>query len=176
MTQDTKCECISFVGIATAGKSTLAPMLAERRGWEWMDTDKLIESYYGRPLQEIVDEMGVPKFKECEERIVADLGASRCIIATGGSVVYGPKAVERLKLLGPVVYLEISPETFVERLEASAARGFCQPEGMTILDVYNERQPLYEGASDLAVRTDLSGPEDCIEQIVQWLEARNEKK
>ncbi|GKT29202.1 Shikimate kinase/gluconokinase like protein, partial [Aduncisulcus paluster] len=113
-----------------------------------MDTDAVIESYYGRPLQDIVDHLGVPEFRKTEEYIVSGLGVIRTVVSTGGSVIYGPKAMERLKSLGPVIYLRISSETCRQRGGCGTNRGLAIVPGQSLDNLYEERIPLYEGYAD----------------------------
>ncbi|WP_415714175.1 homoserine kinase [Maridesulfovibrio sp.] len=163
---------VILIGMAGAGKSTLAPLLAEKLGWEHMDTDSVIEGYYGRRLQGIVDHLGVPEFRRAEEYIISGLGVFRTVISTGGSVVYGPKAMERLKLLGPVIYLRISSETCLSRVGSGDDRGLAISPGQSLECLYNERIPLYEKYADFAVDTDALSPEESVVKIYNWLKSK----
>ena len=46
--------CVSLIGMAGAGKSTLASLLAGRLGWASLDTDRLIEATCGEKLPDIL--------------------------------------------------------------------------------------------------------------------------
>lgn len=164
--------CVSLIGIAGAGKSTLAPLLARSLSWPHMDTDRLLEAYMAAPLQEIYDKTGREGFMTLEEQTVASLAASRMVLSTGGSVVYSPKAVARLRLLGPVIWLRIALPTFLGRVGRADDRGFVRRSGLELPDVYAERQPLYAQASDFAVDTDRATPEECVRAMMGWLTAR----
>ncbi|WP_432738012.1 homoserine kinase [Maridesulfovibrio sp. FT414] len=163
---------VVLIGMAGAGKSTLAPLLAGKLGWEYIDTDDVIESYYGRPLQDTVDRLGVPEFRKAEEYILSSLGVVRTVVSTGGSVVYGPKAMERLKGLGPVIYLRMGLETCLKRVGGGEGRGLARMPGQTLEDLFAERMPLYEGYADFAVDTDMCSPEECAELVYQWLKSK----
>jgi len=156
-----------LIGMAGAGKSTLGAILARRLGFAHIDTDRLIEATIGRNLQDIVDEMGVPDFLRVEEDVVAKLCVRRCVISTGGSVVYGPRAVKKLRDSGPVVFLRIGLPAFLERVGAAKGRGFARAPGKTMEDVYAERQPLYREAAEFTVDTDCMGPDECAEFILR---------
>ncbi|WP_319762311.1 homoserine kinase [Maridesulfovibrio sp.] len=163
---------VILIGMAGAGKSTLAPLLAEKLGWEHMDTDSVIEGYYGSPLQSIVDHLGVEEFRKSEEYIVSGIGVFRMVVSTGGSVVYGPKAMERLKLLGPVIYLRISSETCLNRVGQGEDRGLAIIPGQSLDELYKERIPLYEQYADFIVDTDRCSPEECADQVLKWLKSK----
>ena len=162
--------CISLVGMAGAGKSTLGPLLARRLGWAFVDTDRLMEAYWGQPLQAIYDSVGHAKFLEMESYQIRTLGLSRTVVATGGSVVYDPKAVDRLRLLGRVVFLRVGLDTFLQRVGDAKGRALARPEGKSMEDVFNERQPLYEAAADITVDTDRQPPEDCLRRVLGSLD------
>ncbi|GAB7021989.1 homoserine kinase [Salidesulfovibrio brasiliensis] len=162
--------CITLIGMAGAGKSTLAPLLAKALGWVHMDTDRHLEAFYGRPLQDIYDTYGHEEFLRIEERLVSEISLFRTVISTGGSVVYGAEAVTRLKELGPVVFLEIDAETFQKRVGDAEGRGLAVAPGKTMLDVFEERQPLYREAADVIVRTDRCTPDECVQEILEQVD------
>ena len=160
--------CLTLIGIAGAGKSTLGAMLAERLGWANADTDRLLEAYYALPLQNLLDESGLEHFKELEEHLVCTLQLSRTVVSTGGSVVYSERAVRHLKAMGPVIHLSIAPETCSARVGDGNGRGLCIGD-KTHADLYRERQPLYEAAADFTVHTDQHSPAQCLDLIMDWL-------
>ncbi|HBE94497.1 MAG TPA: shikimate kinase [Desulfovibrio sp.] len=162
--------CLSLVGMAGAGKSTLGRLLAGRLGWAHLDTDKLLEAYYGLPLQQLLDRVGLAAFLELEEHQVGALGVQRTVVSTGGSVVYSRRAVERLRLLGPVVFLEIGLPAFLDRVGRGEDRGLARAPGKSFEQLYLERQPLYLAAADFTVRTDEQDPEACARQILDWFQ------
>ena len=156
-------QCVSLIGIAGAGKSTLGKALAQRLGWAHLDTDRLVEATLGQPLQTIMDERGLKGFLAVEEAVVAMLGVKRAVVSTGGSVVYSRAAMERLKSLGPVVHLRIELDTFLNRVKDASGRAFVRPDGHSLADVYAEREPLYLQACDFHVCTDAAGLEQCVD-------------
>jgi shikimate kinase len=161
--------CVSLIGMAGAGKSTLAALLAHRLGWACLDTDRLIEATCGAKLADILTCRGLGDFLRLEEEVVAGLNVKRCVVATGGSVVYCKKALARLKACGPVVHLSIDLPTFLSRVGDPGQRAFVIPEGLTLPDVYAERQPRYVAAADLTVISCGVSPEACVEQILQGI-------
>ncbi|MFP5239559.1 MAG: homoserine kinase [Acidobacteriota bacterium] len=164
-------QCVSLIGIAGAGKSTLGEALAARLDWAHLDTDRLIESTWGQPLQTILDERGLPGFLAVEEAVVSTLGVKRTVVSTGGSVVYSKAAMARLKSLGPVIHLRIELDTFLERVRDASGRAFVRPAGLSLADVYAEREPLYLAACDFHVCTDTLDVNACVNHCVEKLAA-----
>lgn len=161
--------CVSLIGMAGAGKSTLGRLLAERLDWAHLDTDRMIEAYYGLPLQSVLDGMGLAKFLEAEDTLVSMLGVRRAVISTGGSVVYGQKAMDRLHLLGPVVHLDVSMENFLKRVGDGGNRGLAIAPGRTLEDLFLERQPLYHATADYTLDTNSPDHNATLDALVAWL-------
>ncbi len=159
--------CITLVGMAGAGKSTLGEMLADRLKWGQLDTDRYLESYYAISLQQIMDTYGLEAFLRIETKLVSELSLTRTVISTGGSVIYGKPAMARLRELGPVILLDIDEDTFLERVGDAENRGLAISPGKSMRDLYNERQPLYRAAADIIVNTDRNSPEECVDQILE---------
>ena len=112
-----------MIGMPGAGKSTIGVVLAKNRGYQFVDSDLVIQERYDKLLHQLITEHGLDGFIRIEEEVNASLQAEKSIIATGGSVVYGPKAMEHLKEIGTVVYLKLSYESIEERLGDLKARG-----------------------------------------------------
>ena len=93
---------IVLIGMPGVGKSTVGVILAKMIGYQFTDADLLIQKQEGKLLHEIIAEKGTDGFIEIEERVNASIEASHTIIATGGSVVYGKKAMEHLSCIGTV--------------------------------------------------------------------------
>lgn len=161
--------CVSLIGMAGAGKSTLGRLLAEKLGWAHLDTDRLIEAYYGLPLQELLNGLGLQGFLEAENTLVSMLAVRRTIISTGGSVVYGQEAMARLQLLGPVVHLDITLESFLRRVGDGGNRGLAIAPGRTKEDLFLDRQPLYKAAASFTLSTDSSNLTDSLDRLHAWL-------
>ncbi|WP_147820098.1 homoserine kinase [Salidesulfovibrio onnuriiensis] len=168
--EEPKVPCVSLIGMAGAGKSTLAPLLAEALGWAHLDSDRHIEAYYAMPLQAIYDEYGHERFLQIEGQLVSELMLHRTVISTGGSVVYSQKAITRLRELGTVVHLDVSEETFLDRVGDGAERGLAIAPGLTMRALYREREPLYREAADITVRTDDCDPEECVRRILEQVD------
>ena len=107
--------------------------------------------------------MGREGFLDIEAKINSELCANRCVIATGGSVIYRDKAMQHLKTLGKIVYLQLPYEVIERRLGDLKKRGVALKDGFTLKDLYNERTPLYEKYADVTV--ELCG--DTIPQSVK---------
>ena len=144
-------ENIILTGMPSCGKSTLGRMLAKELGYAFLDTDDVIIQRNGCPLKDILDNEGLDGFIRREEEAVCSVTAERTVIATGGSVVYSPKAMAHLKSLGRVVYLCLDYKEVERRLGDLHERGVAIAPGKTLRDLFDERTPLYEKYADIAI-------------------------
>ena len=163
---------IILIGMPTSGKSTVGVILAKVLGMDFVDTDLLIQKKTGEKLKDTINRCGVEGFLKVEEEVCTDLQAETSVIATGGSVVYGEKAMEHLKDLGRVVYLKIGFDTLQARLRDVKQRGVVLREGQSIQDLYEERILLYEKYGDLTVAEEGLTMEETVEAVIQELKRK----
>ena len=142
---------IVLIGMPASGKSTVGVILAKLLGMDFIDTDLLIQRREGRRLSEIIEARGLDGFLDVEEEVCAGVAAEHAVIATGGSAVYGARAMARLKAAGRAVYLEVPLEALRGRLRDMKGRGVALREGQTLDDLYAEREALYRRYADLTV-------------------------
>ena len=143
--------CITFIGMAGAGKTTVGRLVARLLGWAFVDSDHVIEAVFAAPLQRVADAMSKDEFIDVEAEIVGALRLCRTVIATGGSVVYRPSTMEHLASLGPVVYLDVPMKVVLERIARNPDRGLAIAPGQTIEELFRERETLYRRYATLSV-------------------------
>ena len=157
---------ITLIGMPAAGKSTVGVLLAKRLGYQFIDTDLVIQHEEGRLLKEIIATEGLEGFMAVENRVNSQVQGGRAIIAPGGSVIYGKEAMEHLSEIGTVVYVKLSYEDLEKRLGNLVDRGVVLRDGMTLRDLYEERVPLYEKYADITVDCYGLTAEECVEKII----------
>ena len=163
---------IILIGMPAAGKSTVGVLLAKRLGYKFLDSDLLIQEKEERLLKEIIAAEGLKGFLAIEEKINREIDTSRTVIAPGGSVIYGPSAMEHFKKIGTVVYLKISYGELEKRLGNLVDRGVALKDGMTLRDLYNERIPLYERYADITVDETGKTPGQTVDELRAIMEVR----
>ena len=142
---------IVLIGMPGVGKSTAGVILAKILGYQFIDTDIIIQQQEGKLLRDIISENGIDGFLETEDRIVSTISARHSVIATGGSVVYGSRAMEHLREIGVIVYLSLDYRKLRYRLGNISSRGVVIREGQTLAQLYNERSVLYEKYADITI-------------------------
>lgn len=148
-----------------AGKSTIGVILAKVLGYQFIDSDLIIQEKENRLLKDIIDQDGVEGFIDIENKINREIQVENCVIATGGSVVYGKEAMEHLKKIGTVVYIRLSYDTLNNRLGNIKQRGVVLKKGQNLKDLYDERCPLYEYYADINIDAQQLDLEELMELI-----------
>ncbi|WP_258359264.1 shikimate kinase [Moorella sulfitireducens] len=161
---------IVLVGFMGSGKTTVGKLLAAGLGWTFLDTDALIEEESGLPIKEIFACYGEHYFRELEQAAVARATAcQRAVIATGGGVVLSRENVRHLREGNKVVWLQVRPETALQRAGKKGDRPLLQgrrQEEVAKLLAY--REPYYAFA-DLYVATDGKEAADVAGEIKEAL-------
>ena len=164
---------IVLIGMPGCGKSTVGVLLAKALGMAFVDTDVVFQAKEGRKLQRIIEEIGIDAFLAREEEAILSLSCDKTVIATGGSVVYGQRAMKRLHEDGVVVYIRLPYEEIARRLSNLATRGVTLREGQTLFDLYEERIPLYEKEADVVLDASGLQIEQTVEAIARRMETMN---
>ena len=160
---------IIFIGMSAAGKSTIGVVAAKRLGYEFIDTDLLIQKREKRLLKEILEQEGNERFLEIENEVNSTLEADRAVISPGGSVIYEKEAMEHFRKIGIIVYLQASFETINSRIRNPKERGIVLKDGQTLRELYEERAVLFEKYADLIVNEDGLSLSETIEQVLEVL-------
>lgn len=153
---------VILIGMPGVGKSTVGVVLAKCLGYRFLDSDLVIQEREGKLLHELISENGTRGFLAIEERINASIEAENAVIATGGSAVYGKKAMEHFQGMGKIIYLFLPFEELKDRLGDLNERGVALQPGQTLEQLFDERKPLYEKYGE--IRIDCSGKQ--IREIV----------
>lgn len=158
---------IILTGMPGAGKSTIGVLLAKVLGYGFVDADLLIQEKHGKLLRELIAEHGEDGFLTIENQVNRDIDVTKTVVATGGSVVYCQEAMERFHEDDTVVYIKLPFEEIASRLGNVRRRGVVLKEGQTLLDLYNERTPLYEKYAHIVVEAEGLGIEDLMDTIAE---------
>lgn len=163
-----------FIGFRGAGKTTLATKLAERLQRPVLSTDVLIETEVAQSISMYVQNYGWPAFRTVERRIIRDLASiEHAIIDCGGGVVEQTDVMELLSLLGSIVWVDAEPDTLYHRLKNSKDRPLLSTDDLhsDIHSNYARRKPLYERYSNLYVNTSQNTVDECMEHILNGIQA-----
>ena len=93
---------IILIGMPGSGKSTIGVVLAKSLGYNFIDSDIVIQEKLGRRLWEVIDSVGKDEFNRIEGEINCDIDPELAVISTGGSAIYSEKAMKHFKNIGKI--------------------------------------------------------------------------
>ena len=156
---------ITLIGMPASGKSTVGVILAKLLGYDFIDTDLLIQRREGRRLSEIIEGQGIDAFLAIEEAACLSVNVDHTVIATGGSAVYSDPAMRHFRDMGRVVWLDVDYDVLEQRLSDMQGRGVVLREGQTLKALYDERTALYRRYADIAVLEGGGALEDTVAAV-----------
>lgn len=165
---------IVLVGPMGAGKSTIGKQLASTLDFNFIDVDQCIVEQAGADIPWIFHKEGEEGFRKRETfSLKLGLTKNNAVIATGGGVVKLQENVQLLNQARLVVYLKADVETQYQRTAKDKNRPLIQEENpkKKLAELMQQRSPLYELVSDLALSTDELSVNEVINIIMQkWQE------
>jgi len=175
---------VCLAGFMGSGKSTVGRLLAQQRGWRFVDLDERIEAQSGLRIAEIFDRLGEPSFRKLEHselaRALGEASASPVpmVLALGGGTVAQPANRELLHdacipdgapRRGCIVWLDCPVEVLLARCVVMDDRPLFRDE-ISFRRLYEERLPFYRLA-DLQVEGS-SEPRMVVERILAALDGK----
>jgi shikimate kinase len=163
---------VVLIGPPGAGKSAVGPLLADRLGVEFTDTDADIAAAAGKPVGDIFIEQGEDAFRELERAAVTaalgEQGALRArggVLALGSGAVLDPVIADLLDGL-PVVYLSAEFGTVSRRIGLDRPRVVVpgNPRGR-LRAMHDERDLIYARLAGVTIPTDDLDPGELADQI-----------
>ncbi|MFI3171455.1 MAG: shikimate kinase [Eubacteriales bacterium] len=158
---------IILIGMPAVGKSTIGVVVAKRLGYDFVDTDLLIQAQEKRLLKEIIEEEGIEGFLAIENQVNRDLEAERTVIAPGGSIIYCEEAMKHFQEIGTVVYLKVAYEVIASRIQNAKNRGVVLKDGQTLKMLYDERVELFEKYAQVTIVEDGKTIEETIDAVLE---------
>ncbi|WP_010584389.1 shikimate kinase [Schlesneria paludicola] len=169
---------ITLIGYRGTGKTTIAPRLAQRLKFDWIDADIELERIAGRSIRDIFATDGEPEFRRLErENLVRLLKRNRLVLATGGGAILNDATRLDLRGAGPVVWLKASVEAISKRILVDGGAFANRPNLTTgggideIRTLVAQREPLYQECATISVPTDSLPIDSVVEQILNQLPA-----
>jgi shikimate kinase len=161
---------IVLIGYRGTGKTTIGLHLAEKLGFDFIDTDQKIERQYGT-INQIFAEKGEDYFRELERNVVkAAKLRDNCVIATGGGVVLDENNMIFLSENSFIVWLDCSNKQILQRISNSSRPPLSD---LKLSDEINtlkqKRDSLYKKYSQLFVDTGNMSIAECCSKVIQHI-------
>jgi len=157
---------IFLVGFMGAGKSTVGRALAARLGWDFEDTDALVERAQGCSVEEIFRTVGEGRFREAEWAALCSLqGRKRLVVATGGGLFLGVAQRAFLRSHGVSCWLDAPLELVAGRVGNGAERPLWPADDPLSRRAFFERRRAAYALADLRVDASRGEAEDLASAI-----------
>ncbi|WP_437229704.1 shikimate kinase [Planctomicrobium sp. SH661] len=167
---------ITIIGYRGSGKSTVGAELARRLGWNYIDTDPLIEKRAGKSISQIFAEDGEPRFRDLESgELSSALAGGDVVVSAGGGAILREGNRQSMRAAGPVIWLVADLNTIAARISADPTTLARRPALTNrdpvseIQEVLVQRQPLYAEAATITVQTDNRTPASIVDEIMTQL-------
>jgi len=162
---------VTLIGMMGAGKSSVAPRLAERLGRSAIEIDDLIEQKEGMKIGDIFIAKGEAYFRRSERDVIqAIMHEPPAVLSLGGGAFQWEATRQLLLAETVVVYLSATLEVLCSRLQTGlASRPLLNTPGLdlqqTVRDLL-ERRGAYYGLAHYRVETDSHTPDDVAKAIM----------
>lgn len=151
---------IFLIGFRAVGKTTIGRCLAEKLGYQFLDTDEMVVQKMGCSVQQIVSSQGWEAFRQCESEmlLIAAQGGLR-VVATGGGAVLHCQAWTEIRPKAMVVWLKADLAELTRRLREDRCTAGLRPSlgggdlFAELAGILAARTPLYRQTADLEVDT-----------------------
>ncbi len=158
-----------LIGMPGSGKSTVGVLLAKLTSRDFVDTDVVIQGHEHRSLQDIIDNDGYLMLRDIEEKWVSTLNLENTVISTGGSVVYSEKSMTNLSSNGLNIFLDVSLDTLMQRINDYDQRGIARRPNQSFEELFEERSALYEKYADIIIDADQLSQDEVCHEILKRL-------
>lgn len=162
---------IILIGFMGSGKTSVGQFLANKLGYEFKDTDKMIEEEQKCTVQSIFATKGEKYFRHLETETIKNLNdkLNNTILSTGGGLPITEGNGVLLRQLGQVIFLRTKKDTIRKRLAGDNTRpllaGSDQEEKMEAL--LNQRTPVYETVAHRIIDTDNKSLDEIAKEIME---------
>lgn len=160
---------VTLIGMPGAGKSTIGKLLAERLRYKFVDLDILIKEKEGRSHTDILENDGEVKLLKLENDYTLGLDFSKTVFSPGGSIIYSPKAMEKLKSDTTIFYLEMPIGKIRKRLGIGLEkRGIVGLAEKGLQKLFEERTPVYKSYADHTIDCSSLSDKSIANVILQY--------
>lgn len=143
---------ITLIGMSGVGKSQIGKLLSEKLNYRFIDIDRIIENANGKKLQDILDSLEDERFIELEENAILSIGkTTNSVISLGGSSIYSDRAMNFLKSISKIVFLNAPLEKIKRRTVNFSERGIVGLKKKGLEKLFEERLTLYKRYAGITI-------------------------
>ena len=169
---------VILIGYRGSGKTTIGLMLADRLGYDFVDTDERIMQIAGKNIKEIFEQDGQEAFRDLETKVILDVAAkSDHVISVGGGAVLREQNRQAIRgNQNRVIYLNAAAEELFKRIHSDSASAANRPSlthlGGNIEEIRSllaVREPIYRSVCTDVVDVAPLSPVEVVAAIVNRL-------
>lgn len=165
---------IVLCGFMSSGKTTIGKPLAEKLGYQFVDTDQLLISAFQMTIPEMFAKGGEAYFRDCEHEIARIAAAmEHTVVSTGGGMMTFERNAHLLAEHAAVVYIHQDFDTCYQRLSAQKDRPLIKNNTREDLQhMYESRIASYKKYASFTLEN-RGSVEEAVNQIIDFLQLRN---
>lgn len=158
---------IVLTGIMGSGKTTIGKELSKLTGFDFIDTDAIIEQEQNIKISEIFEKYGEKYFRVLESELIKKMFLKEnSIISLGGGTFCSQDNINILKKIGFTIYLKASIETILNRLSKNDIEKRPLLKDLNnFINLLNKRE-IYYNQSDLIINTDNKSIDEIVNEIL----------
>lgn len=169
---------IFLIGFMGAGKTTIGKLLSEVTGFNFIDTDQIIEEKTKMKIYDIFHKKGEKHFRTLETEVLTSLEEENLsIISCGGGIILKEENRKFLKEKGKTIFLNGSIETLMDRVENNDDRPLLTPilkvdpkkQYEAFNDILKSRMAYYEESADIVINIDGKKPAEIVGEVLRAL-------
>ena len=167
----TRADNLILIGFMGSGKTSVGKLLAKELGYQFGDTDDMIEAQEGMTVGKIFSRHGEELFRDLETTLLLAINSSlrKTVLSTGGGMPINDRNIKLLRNMGQVIYLRASQATIIERVSGDTKRPLLKGNNLkeTVEKLLTPRILYYERAADIIIDTDDFLVKDIVEKILE---------
>lgn len=166
---------IALTGLMGAGKTTLGRYFAKSLSVDFRDSDDEIVKRAGISIPDIFELSGEEKFRDIEQRVIADiLSGPPIILSTGGGAFITTKTREILSDKSVTIWLRAKPKTLLSRMDNLNNRPLLAKGNplSTLTKLALERKKYYQKA-DVVIDTDNLSAAQALKTLIAALREKD---
>jgi len=164
LSKQKKGDNVILMGSPGAGKTSIGRILGGQLGRKVIDVDDdVLENVWGMTVAEKLSQVGSDLFVEAEGCALLQFSSDNAVVSLSGSNPMHKEAMDHVKSLGIVVYLDVEDDEILNRLAAMKVNRIVgQNEGISMSEILQYRKQFYESSYDVRV---VCARGDSIEEI-----------
>ncbi|OGS20414.1 MAG: hypothetical protein A2252_10270 [Elusimicrobia bacterium RIFOXYA2_FULL_39_19] len=162
---------IVITGFMGTGKTTISQKLSKKLGWDYVDTDKIIEKNTNMNITDIFSKFGETHFRNLEtEAAKISMEKDKQVIATGGGIVLKDENMDIFKTNAVIINLSAKAETIYKRIRGSKTRPLLnKPEPLKEINRLLKARSRFYKECNYRVITDGLNVNQIVNKIYDYL-------